>query len=421
MKVTVDHIGGRGDGVAGREGQEIYVPYAAPGDVLDVTLTGKQAGIKKILTPSSLRVPPVCRHFTRCGGCALQHVQSSAYARWKQDQLRLALSRRGFGEVEIAAPEISPKASRRRARLQAVGRGAGKAVLGFAERGSHHLVDLEECPVMVAEIVALVPPLRAFLGRILEKRQKMAVEVTRAENGLDLVFETAGDPSLELRMEIAAFAEAQDIARISWKDTTLKQGGYELLLERRRPYALFGSGAVERRRVLIPPGSFLQATREGEQALVRIMMQVLPESGKLVDIFAGAGTFTVPALERLAVHAVEGSADMVEALSRSIHLQPPGREFSAEQRDLFLRPLLRHELKEYDVAVIDPPRAGAREQVMELAASDIPVIVMISCNPGTFARDARTLVNAGYRMGAVTPVDQFLYSPHLEVVAVFSK
>ncbi|MFC7049165.1 23S rRNA (uracil(1939)-C(5))-methyltransferase RlmD [Emcibacter nanhaiensis] len=416
MKVEVQELGARGDGIAGPAGAEVYIPYSVPGDVLEVKLKGKQARISQVLEPSEHRQQPACRHFTRCGGCALQHVKADFYADWKRQQVMTALSHRGFEDVEILDPVTSPPGSRRRTRLNAIGRGKGKAILGFSEKGSHNLIDLQECPVLRPEIVALIPALRDFLGQVIELRQKMAVEITAADNGLDLLLESKGDPSLDLRMDVAAFAEARDIARISWRDTSLKRAAPEMLLERRQPIVTFAG-----RKILIPPGTFLQATREGEAALISRLLPHLKEGGKLVDIFAGVGTFSVPALKKMAVHALEGNAEMVEALQKSVNLAPLQHPFSAEVRDLFIRPFLAHELEGFDIAVIDPPRAGAREQVAELAASSVPVIVMVSCNPATFARDARTLADGGYHMGPVTPVDQFLWSSHLEVVSVFSR
>ncbi|WP_417319329.1 class I SAM-dependent RNA methyltransferase [Emcibacter sp.] len=416
MKVDIHTLGARGDGIAGPAGAEVYIPFSVPGDELEVKLKGKQARISEILEPSEHRQKPACGHFTRCGGCALQHVKSGFYADWKRAQVINALSHRGFGDVDVLPPVTSPPGSRRRTRLNAIGRGKGQAVLGFSERGSHNLIDLKECPVLKEEIVALLPALRDFLGQVMDLRQKMAVEITAAENGLDILLESKGDPSLDLRMDVAAFADSHDIARMSWKDMSLKKPSAEMLTERKQPWVTFGG-----RKIFIPPGTFLQATKEGETALTSRMLPHLKEGGKLVDIFAGVGTFSVPALEKMAVHALEGNGEMVDALQKSIHISPPTRPFSAEVRDLFIRPFLVHELEGYDVAVIDPPRAGAREQMVELASSTVPTIVMVSCNPATFARDARTLVDGGYSMGPVTPVDQFLWSSHLEVVSVFTR
>jgi 23S rRNA (uracil1939-C5)-methyltransferase len=217
-------------------------------------------------------------------------------------------------------------------------------------------------------------------------------------------------------MEIADFAEENDIARISWFDNSLKKPQYERLCERRKPFVRFGC-----RKVMTPPGSFLQATKEGEAALSRIALSFLKDCENIVDIFAGCGTFGVAALSRLNVHAVEYSEEMTNALRDSANFLKESKELTTEIRDLFLRPLNEFELSKFDGAIIDPPRAGAKAQIEEAVRSSLTKIVMISCNPATFARDARMLVDAGFEMGSVTPVDQFLYSPHLEIIACFER
>jgi len=244
----------------------------------------------------------------------------------------------------------------------------------------------------------------------------MAVQINLAENGLDVILEGAGEPDLDLRMDIAAFAEAQDVARICWQDIKLKNPYHEILCERRKPCVTFDG-----RQVFIPPGSFLQATESGEAALTRFMKQALGDADRVVDIFAGCGTFTVALIGTHGVHAVEGDKEMVAALKSSAHQMGKIRALTTEVRDLFLRPLLPHELNNYDAVVIDPPRAGARDQIEEIAKSSIASLVMVSCNPATFARDARVLVDAGFIMGDILPVDQFLYSPHLEIIASFRR
>ena len=413
LRIKIDHIGARGDGVA--DGP-IYVPFSVDGDDIEVKVQGQKGRIKHIHKPSPDRIAPKCKHFGRCGGCSLQHVSEDYYTRWKKEQIMVALSHRGFEDVTILEPEISPLGSRRRARLSVMGRGKGVAIVGFAERASHNIIDVTECPVLAPEITNCIDPLRKFLGGQLELRKKMAVQINLAENGLDIILEGTGEPDLNLRMDIAAFAEEQDVARICWQDTKLKKPYHEILCERQKPYVTFDG-----RQVFVPPGSFLQATKGGEATLTRFMRQALGDADKIADIFAGCGTFTVALIGDHAVHAVEGNQDMVDALKNSAHQMGTIRNLTTEVRDLFLRPLLPHELNKYDAVVIDPPRAGARDQIEEIANSDMANIVMISCNPATFARDARVLADAGFIMGDILPVDQFLYSPHLEVIAGFRR
>ncbi|MBL4801982.1 MAG: class I SAM-dependent RNA methyltransferase [Emcibacter sp.] len=416
IRVKIDYIGAQGNGVAEGPDGPVYVPFSVDGDELEIKLQGKQGRITHIHEPSAKRIMPVCRHFGRCGGCSLQHISQDHYGHWMETQVKQALSHRGFENVTILDVEISPIGSRRRARLSAMGRSGGNVVLGFAERSSHNIIDVTECSVLKPEIVTFIEPLRKFLSGQLKNRQKMNIQITSAENGLDVILEGAGEPDLDLRMDIAAFAEEQDVARICWQDTKLKKPFYDFLSERRKPYVF-----VADRQVFLPPGSFLQATKEGEIALTRHMKSILAEADKVVDIFAGCGTFTVALIGDKAVHAVEGKEDMVVALKQSSNQMGKIRNLTTEIRDLFLRPLLPHELNKYDGVILDPPRAGARDQVQEIANSDIKNLVMVSCNPATFARDARILVDAGFVMGDILPVDQFLYSPHLELVAGFKR
>jgi len=414
MRVKIDHIGAQGDGIVDHPEGPFYVPYSVPGDDIDISLQGKQGRITDIHMPSPDRITPVCSHFGRCGGCALQHVAPEYYTRWKQAQIRIALGHRGFEDVRILAPELSPAASRRRATFSAMGQ--GNAVVGFTARASHRIIDLAECPVLAPEITALLAPLRKFLGKQLKKRQKMKIQINLADNGLDIILVSSGAPDLDLRMDIAAFAEAQDIARLCWQDSKLKNTLPEILCERRRPYVSFAG-----RQVFLPPGAFLQATKQGEAALTRYMKHALAGADKIVDIFAGCGTFTAALIGDHAVHGVDGNPEMMAALKNSARQMGKIRALTTEVRDLFLRPLLPHELKKYDGAVIDPPRAGARDQIAEIIKSSLADLVMMSCNPATFARDARMLVDAGFVMGDILPVDQFLYSPHGELVASFRR
>jgi len=411
MRVKIDHIGAQGDGVARGPDGPLYVPFSVDGDDLEITTRGKQGRIRHIHAPAPARIDPVCRHFGRCGGCALQHVSADYYRQWKQQQITNALRHRGFDEVTVLAPEISPPGSRRRARFT-----AGPSATGFAERASHNIIDIAECPVLAPEIMAIIDLVRKFLKPRLAKYRKMTLQITLADNGLDIILEAAGEPDLDLRMDIAGFAEAQDIARICWQDWRLKKPFAEILCERRKPRVTFDG-----RQVFIPPGSFLQATREGEAALTRFVKAALGPADRIVDIFAGCGTFSAALVGDHTVHAVDGNQDMITALTNSCRQMGLIRPLTSEVRDLFLRPLLPHELKKYDAAIIDPPRAGARDQVAEIVKSAMANLVMISCNPATFARDARALVDGGFIMGDILPVDQFLYSPHIELVAAFRR
>jgi len=417
MRVKIDHIGAGGDGVVQTAEGPLYVPFSVDGDDVEIKIQGKKARISHIHQASPDRITPLCKHFGRCGGCALQHVSSDYYGQWKQAQVKMALRHRGIEDAVILPIEISPLASRRRASLTALGVKKGPAVIGFTQRASHNVIDITECPVLAPDIMAFLGPLREFLSPQLKCREKRAIQITLAENGLDVILEGSGEPDLDLRMDMAAFADNQDIARICWQDMKLKNPSYEILCERRKPYVTFDG-----RQIFIPPGSFLQATKAGELSLTSHLKAALGEdTDKIVDIFAGCGTFTLALIGEYAVHAVEGKADMVTALKNSAHQMGKIRALTTEVRDLFKRPLLPHELKKYDTVIIDPPRAGAKDQIDEIIRSDIKNMVMVSCNPATFARDARTLTDGGFIMGDILPVDQFLYSPHIEIIAGFRR
>jgi 23S rRNA (uracil1939-C5)-methyltransferase len=415
-KVKIDDLGGRGDGIVHEDGNLIYVPYSAPGDMVDIKLTGAKGRIKHIHQKSQHRVDAICTHFTKCGGCTLQHIKTDYYKTWKEGFINTALSNQGISDAVINPIEISPLGSRRRTTLQAVCRSTGDVILGYAEKGSHNLIDVEMCPILMPEIVKFIAPQRAFLAKIMTKKQKMTVQVTCGENGLDVIIEGMGEAGLKLRMDLAEFAVQNDLARVSWLDRSLKNTYFETLAERRKPYVTFNGN-----KVFFPVGSFLQATVEGQNLLTKVMLDGIVGANWVVDLFSGCGTFSIAASRVANVHAVENNEEMLTALKNSANLMTGIKQVSTELRDLFLRPLLPHELNEFDVAIIDPPRAGAKQQMQEILNSDIKKLVMVSCNPVTFARDVQNLVTSGFKMGPVTPVDQFLFSPHLEIISVFER
>lgn len=415
-KITIDEIGGRGDGLTELNGKMIYVPYTAPGDVIDIKINGSKGRLRHIHQKSNHRIDALCPHYTRCGGCSLQHINANYYHEWKEGLIRTALENQGLRDVNIAPMIMSPLGSRRRTTFHAIGRADGQIVFGYAEKGSHNLIDIAECPILMPEITALIAPIKKLLSGLLKKKEKMSVAITMGENGIDLILKGRGDIDLSLRMDLAEFAEKNDLARISWFDTSIKNSRYELLAERRKPFVKF-----EGNKVFFPEGSFLQATKQGQEALIRAMLDGIDGAKRIVDLFSGCGTFSIAAAKYANVHAVENNEEMLTALKLSANQMSGIKQVSTELRDLFLRPLLPHELNNYDVAVIDPPRAGAKHQMVEILNSDLKKLVMISCNPITFSRDVESLTQAGFKMGTVTPVDQFLFSPHLEIISIFEK
>ena len=416
LKVTIEELGGRGDGIVKAEKGPIYVPFSVPGDVVDLDIQGRKGSINRFYEKSSHRVEPPCQYFMRCGGCAVQHIEDKYYRHWKTDLIRTALKNQDLTDIQFAELQVSSINSRRRTSFHALGLGARKIKLGYAQKGSHNLIDINMCSIIVPEIEQFIDPLRVFLTGYLKQKQKMTIAVTASDNGLDVILNGAGEPDLDLRMKAATFAEKNDLARISWLDTKIKKSYFELLAERKKPFVTFNG-----RRVYYPIGSFLQATKEGQDILIKNMLESLPGCKKILDLFSGCGTFSVAAASECHVHAVENNQDMLNALKSSVNMMSGIKNLTTEVRDLFFRPLLPHELNEFDAAIIDPPRAGAHNQISEIIKSDLQKLVMISCNPVTFAKDSRRLVEAGFTMGIVTPVDQFLFSSHLEIITVFTR
>ncbi len=419
VEVTVERVGARGDGLARWQGQALFVPQSLPGDRLMVEFAarrgdGWEARPVTLLQEGPGRAEPGCRHYGLCGGCALQHMDDATYAAWKWDLARTTLDRAGLlAGVEIRPLVRTPPAARRRAVLTASRRGR-RLWLGFNERASHRLIDLEQCPVLAPPLQALVAPLRPLLAGLLADGQQIDVALTLLADGVDLVLEGLAEPALPQLETLAAFAEAHDLARLTWR----RKPGVPA-----EPVALRRTGLVRFGGVAVcpAPGAFLQASAEGEAALVQAACQGTAGAAQVADLFAGSGTLTFPlAGQAEQVHAVEGEPEGLRALTAGARQLPPGR-VTVERRDLFKDPLSPPELARFQAVVFDPPRAGAAAQAAALAASSVPAVVAVSCNPASFARDARTLVDGGYRLLELTPVDQFLWSPHLELAALFRR
>ncbi len=416
VDVTVAEVGARGDGIASVEGVKVFVPLTVPGDRVRVHIKESandkgealRADLLEILEPGTGRGTARCGHFGTCGGCTLQHMDDEAYAAWKVGQVRGALARVGLGDAPFVPLSRTPPAARRRARFAALKRGK-RVWFGFNERLSHRLVDLEDCPVLAPRLTALVEPLRALLLQVLPEGGACDVIAADLEGGIDLVL--VGPRSLDraARERLVAFNESE-VARISWQPDD--RGAPEPIAHR-RPVAVRFAGVP----VTPPPGAFLQASAEGEAALVSAVLEHVGEAKRVADLFAGLGTFSVPLAQRAAVHAVEGDALAQAALNKAAG----SLRLTTERRDLFENPLTAKELARFDAVVFDPPRAGAAAQAQALAVSKVPLVVAVSCNPATFARDARTLADGGYALTRVYPVDQFLWSAHVEVVGVFTR
>jgi 23S rRNA (uracil1939-C5)-methyltransferase len=418
VELTVTEIGARGDGLADHGGRRVYVPLTVPGDRVRVLLDaprgdGIAARLLDLLEPGPIRAEPPCPHFGVCGGCALQHLDDQAYGDWKRAQVVTALARAGLTGIDVAPTVRTPPASRRRATFAAARRG-GRVTLGFNERQSHRIADIFGCLVVQRDILALLCPLEDLLAAVLPDGGALDVTVTALEGGLDVLLTGGPEPGLDARERLAAFAESSDIARLSWRRSASSPP--EPVAARRPVHIGFGGVAVP-----IEPGAFLQASAEGEAALVDAVLAAVGDARKVADLFAGLGTFTFPLARRGAVHAVEGDASAMAALSSAARTLPNvTTNVTVARRDLFDDPLTASELSHFDAVVFDPPRAGAREQSTQIAASGVPTVVAVSCNPATFARDARILTDGGYSLERVTPVDQFVWSAHVELVARFT-
>jgi len=421
VELEIEQLGAQGDGVARNEGAVVFVPFTVAGDRVLARIEGRRgdgltAALVEVQSPGPGRADPACPHFGRCGGCALQHLDPAAHAAWKSGLLSLHLARAGIGDDTLAPLVSVPPGTRRRA-VFAWNVRRGEATVGFNARASHAVIDLETCPLLDPALVALLGPLRRMLGEMVKTGSGDAT-VTLTEGGPDLLIE--GEARLDLfgRETLARFAETADLARLHWR---CPGTGFAEPIARRRPALVrFGGVAVEP-----PPGAFLQPSPEGEQAIADQVVAALTElGGPVADLYAGCGSFTLPLTRLGAVHAVEGEAAPLEALGAAT--RAAGLAVTTEIRDLARRPLSPAELAPYRAVVLDPPRAGAAAQVAELARLADPrkgpgLAAMVSCNPATLARDLRVLIDGGWTLIRIMPIDQFPWSAHLEAVAILRR
>lgn len=383
------------------DGQSV-LPRVLPGETVDVA----QDGTVRIVTPSENRVAAPCRHYKSCGGCAMQHADDVFVADWKKDIVAKALQARGLSP-ELHDIVTSPIQSRRRAKFS--GRRTKKgAMVGFHAKASDTLIAIPDCQLITPALAACFPALEALTVLACSRKGEIDLTVTEAPLGPDILIATDKDLTPQLRIELAGLANHHGFSRLMWND--------EPVVMINPPAQDFGGT-----KVTTPPGAFLQATKHGELALLAAVEDITGKANRIVDLFAGCGTFTLPLAKRAEMHAVESETTMLDALDRGWRAGHELRKVTTETRDLFRRPLEPDEFRHFDAAVIDPPRAGAEAQIDTLTRSDIPTIAMVSCNPVTFARDAKTLVDAGFTVPWVQIVDQFRWSPHVEVVAAFTR
>lgn len=394
MTDTIIRVAARGDGITanGR-----HAALAAPGDAL--TAEGQ-------VIPGPHHQMPPCRHFPVCGGCQLQHLDDESYAGFITDRISGALGAQGLS-AEIRPPALSPPRTRRRAALQAESKG-GKIRIGFSEGSSHNLVDIQECWILTPALFALVAPLRGLLARFLKGNRRARLHLTEADQGIDLLIEGIEAEGLAAAEAITAFCQRHGVARFAIDNGLGPETRWEP-----EPVTITLGGVP----VPMPHGSFLQATREGEAALIAAVREAVGQAGTIADLFAGLGTFALALPGR--VYAGEAARDAIMSLKAAAATVQ--RPVFTEHRDLFRRPLTTAECDRFDAVVLDPPRAGAREQVEQLADAKVPAIAYVSCNPSSFARDAEIMCKGGYALEWVQPVGQFRWSTHVELAARFSR
>jgi 23S rRNA (uracil1939-C5)-methyltransferase len=411
-QVAIAGMGHRGDGIAHTETGLIYVPYTLPGETADVEEWPGHPDRRRLLridAASPQRVAAICPHFGTCGGCALQHWAAAPYREWKRGLAVDALAHAGFASAgTLVDPLIDAHGEgRRRAVFHAWRRTHDVIEVGFAALRTHHLVAIDHCPVLARALDGALEAAWAIGEALAAGGKPLDIQVTATEAGLDVDVRGSG-PLTPARMgELARLAETHRLARLS------RHG--ETVALRAPPTVTMG-----RARVVLPPGAFLQATLAGEAALAALVLEHCGAAKSVADLFAGVGPFALRLAERAKVVAADNDENTIAAL-RAAAKTPRLKPIAAERRDLNQRPFLARELAGLDAVVFDPPRQGAEKQARALAAAQVPVVVAVSCNPTTFARDARILADGGYRLTRVTPVDQFLYSAHLELVGRFER
>ena len=402
---TIERLGRRGDGVAVRGDERALAPLTLPGEQIEGEAEDGRIARPRILTPSADRVKAPCPHYRLCGGCSLMHASDGFVAGWKAQVVQAALAAQGIA-AEVGAVHVSPPRSRRRAVLSGRRTKAG-ALVGFHQRASDVIVDVAECLVVRPAILAALPDLRRLVILGGSRSAELSLVVTETAAGLDVAVRGGKPMTPALLTQLAELAGGAGWARLDW-------GGETLAL--RQPAVAFG-----RARVVPPPGGFLQATAEGEAALLAFVRRTVGGAGRVADLFAGAGTFSLPLAETAEVHAVEGLAAPLAALDAGWRAAPGLRKVTTEVRDLARRPMLADELARFDAVVIDPPRAGAPAQAAALAQSRVPTVAWVSCDPVTFARDARVMLEGGYALDRIEVIDQFRWSPHVELTAAFTQ
>jgi 23S rRNA (uracil1939-C5)-methyltransferase len=410
-RLLIDHVGHFGDGVALAGGQSVYVPYTLGGETVEVAaVPGRHPDRRRLLAverASPERIAPFCQHFGVCGGCAIQHWETERYRAWKRD---LVVGTLAQAKLDCEVDPLLDAHGRGRRRITLHARMGTHDVLkvGFAAASSHEIVPIDQCPILDPALGGALEAAWAIAEPLRPAGKPLDIQITATDTGLDVDVRGSGPLPAKMITALSRVAEAHRLARLT------RHG--ELVLMRAPPSIMIGAA-----RVVLPPGSFLQATIAGEEALAALAGGHCGRARHIADLFCGVGSFALRLAANSKISAFDSDAGAIEALQKAAKATPGLKPVKAEARDLFRRPLMPPELRDYDAVVFDPPRQGAQAQAEQLAASKVPLVVAVSCNAATFARDARILVDGGYRLEAVTPVDQFRHTPHVELVAKFSR
>ena len=408
-RLVIDHVGHLGDGIALADGHNLFVPYTLGGEAVEVMAAPghhpDRRQLVRIEHASSERIEPICPHFGICGGCAVQHWETSRYRAWKRDLVTTTLAQAKI-ECEVFSLLDAHGNGRRRVTLH--GRRGIHDVLkvGFAAAYSHDIVPVDRCPILDPGLGGALDTAWALAESLIAIGKPLDIQITATDGGLDVDIRGSGPLPATAIAALSQLAEKHRLARLT------RHG--ELVLMHRAPGVTMGKA-----RVILPPGSFLQATVAGEEALAALILKHCGRAKHIVDLFSGVGPFALRLAEKSRIAAFDSDAGAIAALHKAVATTPGLKPVRAETRDLFRRPLMPEELRDFDAVVFDPPRQGAQAQAEKLAASQVPVVVAVSCNVATFARDAGILIDGGYEIQGVTPIDQFRHTPHVELVARF--
>jgi 23S rRNA (uracil1939-C5)-methyltransferase len=409
-QLTIARLGHRGDGIADTNVGPVFVPYTLPGEIVTVERIDGHPDRRHLIhidKPSHERETPICKHFGICGGCALQHWSLAEYHIWKRELVVEALAHANL--IAPVATLIDAHGQGRRRAVLHARRGARDLLeVGFAAPRAHHIVAIDRCPILAPGLNGAIEAAWAVAEILKPTDKPLDIHVTATDTGIDMDVRGSGPLTSQRTGTLAKLVEKHRLARLTRHGELVAQGSQPTL-------------KVGKAHVPLPPGAFLQATAEGEVALATLVVGHVGAAKRVADLFSGIGTFALRLAERARVSAADNEASAIKALERAATQTPGLKPVEAQTRDLFRRPLMANELKVFDAVVFDPPRQGAEAQVRELAKSKVPTVIAVSCDATTFARDARILVDGGYKLTGVTPVDQFRYSFHVELVAKFEK